>query len=433
MTEGRGPGRRKIAIATGDALTERLAGPGIRALNMALVLAGEHDVELVTTSTATLQVPGLTVRSVDRESLAALARGCDAVVVQGWVLHGCPELAALDTPLVCDLYDPLHLEALEQARDDPPPRRADIVSASVDVLNAQAGRGDFFLCASERQRTFWLGHLGAVGRINPATYDADLTLRALVDVAPFGIPSIPPRADGPAIKGMVPGIGPGDKVVLWGGGLYNWLDPVTVVQAVSHASRRITNLRLFFLGSGHPTPGVPGMRAAVEARQASDDLGLTGTHVFFNDTWVEHSRLGAYLLDADLGISAHPDHLEASLSYRARILDYLWAGLPVVLTKGDVLAELVEQNDLGRTVPAGSAIAMGDAIVGMLGDDDAMARHRANIEGIAGRLTWSQALVALADFCRDPRRAPDTGARPPQPRSDTAGRYRQSLRRLLTR
>ena len=42
---------------------------------------------------------------------------------------------------------------------------------ATDVLNEQLARGDFFLCASDKQRDFWLGQLAAVGRINPVTYD----------------------------------------------------------------------------------------------------------------------------------------------------------------------------------------------------------------------------------------------------------------------
>ena len=52
--------------------------------------------------------------------------------------------------------------------------------------------------------------------------------------------------------------------------------------------------------------------------------------------------------EADLGVSAHRDHLEARYAHRTRLLDYLWAGLPVVATRGDALAELVDRERLGR-------------------------------------------------------------------------------------
>src|SRR5204862_4789155 len=93
--------------------------------------------------------------------------------------------------VVCDLYDPMHLELLEQSRDpnvaETDEQRATDLEAVTRVLNTQLARGDFFLCASERQRHFWLGHLAALGRLTPAVYDADPTVRSLLAVAPFGL------------------------------------------------------------------------------------------------------------------------------------------------------------------------------------------------------------------------------------------------------
>ncbi|HYZ08436.1 MAG TPA: hypothetical protein VE709_07600, partial [Pseudonocardiaceae bacterium] len=52
-------------------------------------------------------------------------------------------------------------------------RRGHVVDVVTSVLSNQLRRGDFFLCASERQRHFWLGHLAAIGRLSPTLYDAD--------------------------------------------------------------------------------------------------------------------------------------------------------------------------------------------------------------------------------------------------------------------
>ena len=61
---------------------------------------------------------------------------------------------------------------------------------------------------------------------------------------------------------------------------------------------------------------------------------------------------GHNLLEADVGVSTHFEHVETAFSYRTRILDYLWAGLPIIATQGDSLSRLVNQHDLGITVPA---------------------------------------------------------------------------------
>jgi hypothetical protein len=45
-----------------------------------------------------------------------------------------------------------------------------------------------FICASERQRDYWLGMLGGRDRLTQAQYTLDPTLRLLIDVVPFGLP-----------------------------------------------------------------------------------------------------------------------------------------------------------------------------------------------------------------------------------------------------
>ena len=58
------------------------------------------------------------------------------------------------------------------------------------ALGRQYLIGDFYLCASERS-AWWLGLLEASGRVNPATFDADPSLRTLIDVVPYGLPDTP--------------------------------------------------------------------------------------------------------------------------------------------------------------------------------------------------------------------------------------------------
>src|SRR5690242_21510423 len=44
------------------------------------------------------------------------------------------------------------------------------------------------------------------------------------------------------------------------------------------------------------------------------------------------------------------DNVETHFAFRTRVRDYIWAGLPMILTKGDSFASLVETQQLGRTV-----------------------------------------------------------------------------------
>ncbi len=399
--------RRRIVVATCDTLAPAMAGPAIRAWQIASALSLEHDVQLVTTSTASVTHPRFRVRSVDDGDLRELEEWCDVLLFQGWLLTGRPFLLSSTKVVIADIYDPLHLEQLEQARDEGERRRVELVAEAVGVLNEQLLRGDFFLCASEKQRDFWLGQLSALGRVNPLTYDEDGTMRSLIAVVPFGISDAPPVHSRPALKGVLPGIGLDDKVILWGGGIYNWFDPLTLLHAVDRLRERLPNVRLFFMGLKHPNPDIPEMRMAVSARDLSDRLGLTGTHAFFNEGWVEYEDRQNYLLESDVGVSTHIDHLETAMSFRTRILDYLWASLPVVCTAGDSLADLVEAEGLGLAVPAGDVEALTDALFRILDDEGFRKSCVENVAQVVPALVWSQGLRPLVEFCRVPRRAPD--------------------------
>jgi glycosyltransferase involved in cell wall biosynthesis len=399
--------RRRIVIATPDVLQAQMAGPAIRAWHMAQILAREHDVELVTTVRCELEHPDFRVRHVDNAELRALNDWADIVIFQGNVMAVHPWLRRSQKVIVTDVYDPFHLEVLEQAKGQDSEGRRDSARVTVEVLNEQLARGDFFLCASDKQRDFWLGQLAGLGRINPVTYDHDENLASLITVVPFGIEDTPPQHTRNALKGVVEGIGPDDKVVLWGGGVYNWFDPITLLHAIDRLRQRIPEVRLFFMGMVHPNPNVPTMQMAAQTRDLAKELGLLGTHVFFNESWVDYEDRQNYLLEADVGVSTHLDHVETAFSFRTRLLDYIWASLPIVATDGDSFADLIQSRELGITVPSGDVEALEHALFELLGDDEQNERCRAAMVTCAPELRWSRALAPIVEFCRQPKRAPD--------------------------
>jgi glycosyltransferase involved in cell wall biosynthesis len=402
--------RRRVAVVTTEPLSAELAGPAIRAVELGRVLATEHDVEVASTASCSGPGPEANWHFVDEPALRALAARCDVMVLGGDVLAANAWLADAGPAIVVDLYDPFHLEQLEQARDLGEDERRRVVFGTIDVLNAQAVLGDTFLCASGRQRDMWLGHLAACGRVNPATYDADPTLRTLLRVVPFGVADEPP-AGAPALRGVVDGIGVDDEILLWGGGIYNWLDPKTLIRAVDKLRADRPKLRLVFMGVQHPNPDVKTMRAAVEAWELSNELELTDVHVFFSDSfssgWIPYAERGRYLADATIGVSTHHNHVETAFSFRTRILDYFWAGLPVVTTRGDALAEVIERAGAGRTVDPGDVGGLASAITELLDDEAARKSAAAASSRLADDYRWSVVAQPLLEFCRNPYRAPD--------------------------
>lgn len=397
----------RVLILTGDPIGERMAGPAIRVWNTALTLLDDgHEVRVVTTTRADRDDAPFELVAVPPGDDAAFRpheRWAEVVLFQGYGLSQFPSLRSSDRYLVADVYDPMHLEMLEQGRELPAATWTLRAGAARDALNEQLRRADFVLCASERQRFFYLGHLAALGRISPTTYGDDPDLRRLLDLMPFGLDPVPP-APGPAIRGVVDGFDANAKVLVWGGGVYSWFDPLSLIRAVARLAETRDDVRLFFLGTRHP--GVDEMGIVREAFDLARRLGVEGTAVVFNDTWVPYADRGAYLLDADAGVSTHHIHVETTFAFRTRILDYLWAGLPMVVTDGDGFADLVRDEQLGVVVPANDVDALVAAITEVL-DPVRAAVYRANAERVRADFTWPVVLGALRRFVADPWHAAD--------------------------
>jgi len=189
--------------------------------------------------------------------------------------------------------------------------------------------------------------------------------------------------------------------------VYSWFDPLTLVHAVHRLTGRHGDLRLIFQGMRHPNPDIPEMGIAHDLRALSAGLGLTDKHVFFNETWVPYDQRQNWLLDADCGVTTHFEHVETTFAFRTRVLDYLWAGLPIVTTDGDSFADLVRAEGLGLVVPAQDPDALADALERVLYDGEFAASCRRRVEAVRDRFTWPAVLEPLVRFCRDPRPAAD--------------------------
>src|SRR5262249_35059809 len=139
-----------------------------------------------------------------------------------------------------------------------------MVDLSVDRLNDALRTGDHFICSSEKQRDLWLGAMYARRVIYPRTYDRDPSFRSVIDVVPFGLPEDPPQATDPlAIRRSFPALEAGDEIVLWNGGIWNWLDAPGAVRAIALLCERRPRVRLVFMGA---STNPAGQRAAAEAR-----------------------------------------------------------------------------------------------------------------------------------------------------------------------
>jgi len=387
-----------------------MSGPAIRYWHIAHALALELEVTLAVPAPATISSPQVQIveyEPQDHRRLRQCARQADVILCAGgFLLYHYPFLQNLTQPMVMDLYAPIILETLEMHTVRPLAAQTGIHRLILHALRLQLARGDFFLCANEQQRLFWLGWLAAEGRVNPYTFSADRALRQLIAVVPFGLPVEPPVRQQPVLKGVQPGIAKEDKVIYWGGGLWEWFDPLTAIRAMAEITAQRSDIKLFFAGVNHPNPEVPAMQMTETAQRLSAELGLTGRSVFFNE-WVPYAERANYLLEADVGLSLHFGHVETQLAYRTRLLDYIWAGLPMVISSGDSLGAQAEAVGLARTVHPGDIHGVKEALLAFINGPVARAAFIERARPLADALHWPEVIKPILEFCRHPQRAAD--------------------------
>ena len=392
----------RVLFVTNEPLGAHRSGPAIRCVELARVVAAQHEVTIATLQDSELKLDGIALiaDALNRKTeLRSSAKASDVVITQGLVLARYPALEKLAKHLVIDLYDPYLFEYLQHAHPRHPSWG---YLRQWYRLNQQMLAGDFFLCANERQWDYWLGRLCALGRLNPEEHGRDASFRSLLAMVPFGLPPEAPQKAAPALRGVVPGIGKDDFVLLWAGGLWQWLDPLTPIRAMQRVAAERGDVKLVFLGAQDPNPRNRAMSMGEEARQLAKELKLLDRSVFFHDEWVPYDQRHNFLLEADVGISAHPATVEARFAFRTRVLDYIWAGLPMILSAGDDFGDWVERQRVGIAVQPQDVQGWTSAIRSMAENASQRQQMKQRLSELAPNFHWQKAAEPLLRYCANP-------------------------------
>ncbi len=395
-----------ILIISHDVIGQRMAGPGIRMWELARVLARHLPVTLIAPKPIDLLPPvNLHIGHYtwgDAASLAPYLSVATNIFANGYVASAHPELLTHPGKLIIDLYDPVALENLELFRNHPLAERQEQAKRDSDLLRALLARGDHFVCATDRQRDLYIGGLLTLGRITPAIIDHDPLLHRLIAVVPFGVSDDPPQASGqPAIRGVLDDLSTEHTIILWSGGLWDWMDPLTLVRAMPQVLAHVPHARLVFLAGRHPGQ-VPEMATVQQTRQLAADLGLLGCGVHFYDEWIPYQRRADFLLEARIMVSLHRSHLETRYAaVRSRILDHFWVGRPSVVSADDAAADLIKEHQAGEVVPIGDSHAVAAALIHLLTDHQHWKHRSANAAALGQRLRWSGVVYSLLSMLTD--------------------------------
>lgn len=386
----------RLLLISAEPTGDRMAGPAIRALELAAAASAHLDAELVAPVGSSLPVGyEVPLRHYDPgrpRSLRGALAGGDVALAPPLAPPLTAAIADAGVAWIADLANPEPFEGLEFGRGLPPVRRRAHEVLRADRIGFAARAARAFICANERQRDMWLGFLAAHRRLNGSDYVSDRTLERLIRVVPNGVPEGAPKPAGrPLIRGVQV---PDDaRLAIWNGGLWDWLDPLTVIEAIAILRADDPRWALVFLGGGRPG-GSRHMTMYRQARGLAEARGLIAERgVYFESGWVPYLERGERLMEADVGVCAHPSSAETRFAARTRLLDLVWARLPIVTTAGDVWSDQVAEEDLGQVAPAGDPHAYAHALRGAAAN---AADHRRRLDAAAVRLTWRKASEPLA-------------------------------------
>ena len=325
-----------------------------------------------------------------RETLTGLVADYDVVVASYCLGDDSLRIADAVRPhqmLILDAYVPIHVEMCARRSVN---RDREFTDFERERRNWETvlRRGDLFLCASEQQRLYYLGVLATIGRINPLTYDDDP-----VRIVPYGVHPEEPQPQRLPCTELA---GRGDAwKLLWFGGVYPWFDIEGLFEAVKLLDA-IHPTRLIVVGARNPFVRNDDFERCHERfleRAGQPDVA-TLVHVV---DWVQFHDRGDWYLDADMTILANQPGLENAVAWRTRVIDYLWARVPVATNGGDPIGEELIAAGAAVRIDAADPRSTAASIAAVLQDPAAKAVMRQRCGALREKYLWPAVVGPLVE------------------------------------
>jgi hypothetical protein len=248
--------------------------------------------------------------------------------------------------------------------------------------------GDRFLTTTVRERYYLLGLLAASRRLSTGDFRRD---DPLIHVARMTPPSNLPTA----VERLPPRTGD-ELVVLIAGAFLPWYDYEGFEATVrTFVQQHPTRIRFVVMGGNPRSPETT--RSVQDRFEHLADRGIVQLVGL-----VPFDERAKYYLGADVGLLIPPDSVEDELSARTRVVDYLWARLPIVTPGRDEYSSLVLEASAGfryDSTPEGPMTTLGKLAEDRRPIEAAKARIPSLLEGPFNPKT---ALVPALEFIENP-------------------------------
>jgi glycosyltransferase involved in cell wall biosynthesis len=399
-------GRSRVLVVSPDSLPLpgfATTGAGLRAWGLGEGLRSRgHDVTYAMAKScgegrALPTDPPLVLYGTGRLAEVVERIGPDVVVCQHW--PPLMQIAALDVPIAVDFHGPLMLETVFQGRS------VEELRALTAMKLQSLQRADFFICAGEFQKKYYLAWLLMAG--------VELTRQAMQVVPVSMAPDLPEHTwPEPEVN------------FVYGGVFLPWQDPTVGLKALVQEMERSGRGRLDFFGGKHVVQNVPSgiIREVLPVLRSSSHVRIHGM--------IPRDRLVQHYLSSYAAIDVMARNPERELAFTTRTVEYLWCGLAVVYADYGELSPLIRDYEAGWIVSADDPKCIASTLREMLDNPTEVSRRGKNAQRLAReRLAWDRTIAPLDAFCRGPvrRRGNPALVRPPGPWSHRVALARYAI------
>jgi glycosyltransferase involved in cell wall biosynthesis len=212
-------------------------------------------------------------------------------------------------------------------------------------------------------------------------------------IVPYGINSDQPVTKAQPIKELLGGSYEKSWKILWFGAVYPWFNIRILMDAIQLLNQKHPT-RLIMVGAKNPFNAHPDFVAKSEEVQSlvaePEFKDLIQTH-----DWVPFESRADWYLDCDLIITLNEPGMENGLSWRTRVADYVWAGMPVASNGGDPLTEDLIAHGGASRVDIGSAESLSESIHKILSDEARLKGMKAQMQLYRPKLYWENVIKPL--------------------------------------
>ena len=367
-------GKRIVMLTTsplpyGDSITD---GPGYRAWHLLSHLARKHEVAVL---------------SLYESFHLGIKKECEVVendirvkcvpakpkIIADLIEQGNPDvlyLPCLSTPFLSRLKRkiPTVLDYTGSGLLEEYVSRGRVPVTLLEMKLKSFWLGDFFVASGERERYYLLGLMVASRKLSRGKHGRS---DPLIHVIPMTPPLEPPVLREKAFQRK-----PEDFVLLVAGAFLPWYDYAAFFEALKLLQGKgVRNVKAVFMG-GNPRDKKfeRRVRLMAETPEIRDNVMFAGL-VPFKD------RANYYLL-ADAAVNIPPSTVEDELSVRTRVVDYVWAGLPLITPARDEYSGTVVAGGGGFKYEAGDSSSLCEVIEKLINDKQALQQAKSRLKGL---------------------------------------------------